>query len=289
MKMKTISEAIDERLSQIRNLKKMDAENKIEAVYRRFPELRKIDNALLDVRTSKILCAIEHDEAPLAALNKREDDITKQRSEFLAEHHIPAGFEDADVYCTKCNDTGYVKAGNGSLIVCKACMRDALEEVFSGSGLKDFATYTLKGFKFDYSKDRARQFEGLKNLMEGKSDKKLMILNGGVQTGKTYLAVVSCKYAIMQGLSACYIKADRLSRLSFDEVDDLKKPDLLIIDDFSAEITGYDRTAYVLHDILEARLASDRATVLVSTTAAEVLIGNSDERIAGKLKTAGTL
>lgn len=287
--MKTISKAIEERLTQIRTLKKMDAETRIEAIYKRFPELRRIDNALLDVRTSRMLCALEHDEAPLAALNKREEDISRQRSEFMAEHNIPEVFEEAEVFCSKCNDTGYVRAKNGSLIVCKACMKDALEEVFSESGLKDFSTYTLKGFKFDYSKDRARQFEGLKNLMEGKSAKKLMVLNGEVQSGKTYLAVVSCKYAIMQGLTACYVKADRLSRMSFDEIDDMKKPDLLIIDDFSAEITGYDRTAYVLHDILEARLASERATVLVSTTATEVLIGNSDERIAGKLKTAGTL
>ena len=270
----------------------MDASDRVDAVYRKYPELAKIDRDLVGVRTSRMICAVEHDKEPLPALEKREKDLLEQRQKFLKERGIPSNFEDMEVFCVKCGDTGYVKAKDGRDVVCTACMKDALEEVFPGSGLKDFATYTLKGFKLDYYQDngaRASAFEGIRNLIAGNSEKKLMLLSSGVQTGKTYMAVVSCKYAIMQGKSAYYIKADNIFRLSKEETEDMKEYDFVVIDDFSAAVTSYENSTSKLHEILEARLASARATVIVSSSSLDTLINDSDERIAGKLKFAGTL
>ena len=63
--MKTINEAVNERLSRINNMKRMQAEDMTEALYRKHPALRRIDSDLLDVRTSRMICSIEHDSEPL--------------------------------------------------------------------------------------------------------------------------------------------------------------------------------------------------------------------------------
>ena len=93
----------------------------------------------------------------------------------------------------------------------------------------------------------------------------------------------------MLGLSAYYVKADRLYELSRADQDELKDYDFVVIDDYSPEVTRLDKTATALHSLLEARQASGRATVIVSSASLEVLVAESEERIAGKLKSAGTL
>ena len=289
--MKTINEAIGERLAHIKNIKKMDGERAADLIYKKHPKLRKIDGDLLETRTKIMICAIEHDKAPVPALEKLESDLLKEREEYLKENKLPSDLSSVNVHCEKCGDTGFVTTKDGRKAVCTSCMKDALEEVFNESGMKDFVTYDLKSFDINYYKDdvRSREFKGLRKLMEGKSEKPLMLLTGGVQTGKTYLAIVSCKYAILTGLSAQYLKADRLFDLSYDDLDTLKTYDFIVIDDYSAEVTNNNKIANHLHTLLAARLASGRATVIVSSSPLEVLVADSDERIAGKLRTAGTL
>ena len=295
MTMKTINDAINERLSRLRNLKEMESERRVESVYRRFPELRKIDRDLIDVRTSRMICSIENDSEPLPALNKREEDLRAQREQFLKDNNIPVNFSEPAPSCAKCGDTGFVKAKDGRNVVCTACMQGALDEVFTASGLKDYSTYTLKSFDLNYydkgssGNARRKAFMGIRNLMEGKDMKKLQLLTGPVQSGKTYLAVICCKYAIMQGLSSCYIKADKLGELGNSEIEEFKSYDIIFIDDYSAEVTKLYRTATALHNILEARLAAGRATVIISSSSIEILVADSDERVAGKLRLAGTL
>ena len=289
--MKTINEAMGERLSRIRNEKQMDVNDMIELVYRKYPGLKKIDCDLVDVRASRLICSIEQDDAPVAALKRREEELLAERKKFIADNKIDPGFDKEKVHCAKGGDTGLTTSSDGRRVVCQACMKDALLEAYNESGMKDFSTFTLKSFDLNYYKngDRRRMFDGLRKLMEGKTDKKLMLLSGGIQTGKTYLAVITCKYAAVQGMSSYYVKADSLMYLSHEEVQELKSYDIIIIDDYSAEVTLNNKTANTLHSLLEARLAAGLATVIVSTSPLEVLVADSDERIAGKLKNAGTL
>ena len=56
--MKTITDAINERLARTRNLKQMDAEDMIESVYRKHPKLSKIDADIIEVRSARTICSI---------------------------------------------------------------------------------------------------------------------------------------------------------------------------------------------------------------------------------------
>lgn len=290
--MKTINDSINERLARARNIKKINLDNKVEEIYGKYPKLRKTDSDLVEVRVKRMMCAVDGDNDPVPALNKREEELREQRQKIIEENNIDPKFDEEKVLCAKCSDTGFTSTSDGRRVVCTSCMKGALEEAYTEAGLKDYASYTLKNFEFDRFKDggaRKRMFEGIRDLLENKSSHSLMVLTGGVQSGKTYLSVVACKYAILQGMTAYYIKADKIAALNNEDIEELKSYDLIVIDDYAPEITGYYRTAAALHELLEARLATGRATVIVSSSALEVLVSDSDERIAGKLRTAGKL
>ena len=106
--MKTITDAINERLSRTRNMEKTDLEKQ-----------PKNDSALVEVRTSRLICAIDHDKEPLAALQKREDDILKERKEYIDKNKIDPFFDREHVSCEKCEDTGFTKTKDGRRAVCR--------------------------------------------------------------------------------------------------------------------------------------------------------------------------
>ena len=96
--MKTINEAVGERLSRLKNEKKMDADRRIEGVYRKYPGLKKIEGDLFDVRTSRMICSIEHDDEPLPALKKREEDPVKDCKIICSVHYSRFIKRNADVF-----------------------------------------------------------------------------------------------------------------------------------------------------------------------------------------------
>jgi len=291
--MKTIIEAINDRLDQRQLSKRIETSERTEATYREYPKLYELDSKLLEVRSSKLISSLEQDKEPIKALNKLEDELISQRTDFIKKNGINPNFDKPQIKCQKCSDTGFIKASDGRRVVCMTCMQAALEDAFEGSGLKDYSSYTLKAFKLDYFKDggiRKRQFEGIKAVTAGDiGGKPLRVLNGKVQSGKTYLAVIATKYAILQGLSAYYVKADKLCDLPHEDLETLKSYDMVVIDDYSAEVTLGYKNAAALHDLLEARIASGRVTIMITTTRLDVLVANSDERIAGKLSLAAEL
>ncbi len=290
--MKTINEVINNKIAAIELDKAVQTDNRIELTYKKFPKLREIDIDILNIRSSKLIAIMEGDEAPLKLISKREDDLRAERLDFLKKNNIREDFDKAWVSCETCMDTGFIRSSDGRNAVCMSCMKDAVKETFEASGMKDYDTYTLKGFKLDYFGDskRKKQFEGIRNLIEGKEDAtKASLLFGSSQTGKTYLAVISVKYAILQGKSAQYIKADDLQYYAKEDLEELKDYDYIVIDDYSAEITLGYKTAAAIYNLLESRIARKKPVVLVTGTNKETLVANSEERIAGILSRAYVL
>ncbi|MCQ2516007.1 MAG: hypothetical protein MJ094_04010 [Saccharofermentans sp.] len=290
--MKSIKEVINNKLASIELDKSVRTDDRIEATYNAHPNLRRIDIDIVNVRSARLISVMEGDQAPLPALNKREDDLREERANYLKANNIRPDFDKPWVSCENCMDTGFVTSYDGRKAVCMSCMMEAVKETFDESGMKDFDTYTPKGFKLDYfgNNKRKKQYDGLRNLIEGKADSsKVSLLTGGSQTGKTFLAVVSCKYAIFQGKSAQYIKADSVQYFTSEELDELKDYDYVVIDDYSSEVTLGYKSASSIHNLLEARSAKSKPTVVVTGTEKESLVANSDERISSILSRATVL
>ena len=60
--MKTIKELIRESLTEVAATKDIRRQDSIKRVYKQFPELKDIDDQILDVRNSRFIAVIDNDE-----------------------------------------------------------------------------------------------------------------------------------------------------------------------------------------------------------------------------------
>lgn len=288
--MKTIRSIIGDELLSRASVRSIRRDELIEETYYRFPRLEQIDNELIALRGSRMLTAFEDNDVPVKVIEVREKELRHEREEFIRKNNIDPDFDEEKPLCAKCLDKGFISAANGQSVVCGACMKEELEECFRESGMEDYSTYKLKSFDagyFDNKKERQQRFIALKSLFEGPlTGSPLRIYSDKPQSGKTFMSVIITKYAIVEGKSAYYLKAEDLRQNDQEFINELKKYDLLIIDDYSADLTRNWIIASSLNSVLEARQASNRPVVIVSLSSREQLIADSDERIALKLKRA---
>jgi len=285
--MKTVNELIAEKISDTSIRKRLAAEDRTVAVYRAHRELENIDSKLLDLRKEKMLAAIEHDDKPLPAMEVREKELISLRAAYIDSHGIDPHFDEEKSRCNTCSDTGYTVTRAGTRIVCPDCMSDILKEAYEEAGMEDYATYTLKSFSLDHfgKKERREKFEAIKKLFESEEEGRasVAIYSDIPRSGKTYISVILVKYAIIETKSAIYLKAEQLEEFSDHKVSEIKNCDFAVIDDYSPEVVMNRRIASSLNSILEARSARSLPTLIVSSSPCDMLINDSDARIAGKL------
>lgn len=286
--MKTIKSLIVEELKYRVSRRAIERDERVEDTYYKYPQLEKMDQELVSLRGSRMLAIFEKNEEPVKAIDARERELLKERKEFISQNGIDPEFDEEKPICGECHDTGYVPMPNGNKAVCRTCMKSEIEECFEYAGLSDYSSYKIKSYDKDYFGDKKARNEHLKAmmaLMDGGYDGNMLRLYSDVSGhGKTFLAVIVTKTAILQGKSAYYIKAENFIDFSEESKDQLKKYDMLIIDDYSAEVTRKWQIASSINAILEARLAAQLPTVLISSAGKEQLVMESDERIAQKIK-----
>lgn len=288
--MKTIKALINDELMSRVSKRRTYRDQLVEDIYYEYPELERMDDELRSLRGSRMLSLFDGIEEPVKAIITRENELNKERDAFIHKNNINPYFDEEQWVCSKCKDTGFVAATNGVNVVCGDCMKSQLDECFESSGMADYTSYKLNGFNanhFGNKAERLKQFSSMKKLFEvGTDNNPVRLLISQPQSGKTFLSVIITKYAIVEGKSAYFLKAEDL-RISSDELKtDLKGCDMLIVDDYSPDLTRNWIIASSLNSILEARIAANRPVVIVSSSSKEELIAGSDERIALKIKRA---
>ena len=284
--MKTINELIAERVANTALRRRIACEDNILAVYAAHPKLASIDNDLLEIRKSKLIAAVDHDDKPVPVLEVREKELFAERQSYIKDNNIDPDFEEEKHKCASCKDTGYSVTKNGKRIVCPSCMSDLLEEAYEQAGMGDYSSYALKAFSFDHTGDakaRKAKFDAVKALFEDEDRKGVAVYSDRSQSGKTYLTIVAVKYAIIEAKSAYYAKAEQFEDMSYEKLEALKSCSFVAIDDYSAESTYSRKVASSLNSLLEARCANGLPTLIVSTSPYEDLVAGSDARISGKL------
>ncbi len=292
--MQTIKSLIAERQGSLKAERAIMQEDRINSVYSRFPRLKEIDREVLEIRKSKIFAVLEDDSEPAALLEKRESELYEERNAFLKDNKIDPDFDKEIPCCDVCEDTGFTSTAGGIKIVCTKCMSYELNKCYDYCGMSDYENYTLKAYKHDYFGDKQHRksvFEAVKKIFEGKTEdsSKLYVYSDKIQSGKTYLSVILVKYAIIEGIGAAYVKAEEVSSFDEDAMDFIKSCEFLLIDEYAAEITRDWRKASAINSVLEARIAGNLPTVVVSISSKEVLVADSDVRISGKLSRANVL
>jgi DNA replication protein DnaC len=290
--MKTIKELINEGLSEVAATRDIQRQENIKRVYKDFPELKEIDNQIMDVRNSRFIAVIDKDERLIKRFDIAEEELQVKRDKIIARNHIDPSFDAEKSICDKCNDTGYTKGSDGTVKVC-SCRKRELEMCYEQSGMADYSSYKMKNYRDDYLGDSSCRkkiknelLKVLLGLSESDEKSSLWIYSAAPQSGKTFLSVCVCKTAINLGKSAYYGKCEDLAVIGTDTLDDIKRIDFLVLDDFADSVTMTNNIGSIMNSILEIRAASKLPTVLVTPFPKTELVNKCDMRISGKLSSA---
>ena len=289
--MKTIKELINESLTEVAASREIRREENIRRVYKACPELKSIDDQILDLRNNRFIAVIDKDERLIKRFDIAEEELQVKREKIMQRNNIDPEFDAVKCMCDKCGDTGFTKGSDGTPKVC-SCRKKELEMSYEYSGMADFTSYKMKNFRDDYLGDaQGRNYirnELLKVMLGMNEDEKtsLWVYSAPPQSGKTFLAVCVCKTAINLGKSTYYAKCEDLQIIGTDTLEDLKRIDFLVLDDFADSVTMTNNVGSILNSILEVRAASKLPTVLVTPFPKNELVSKCDMRISGKLKTA---
>ncbi len=295
IQMKTIRELINESLTEVAAAREIRRDENVRRVYRQCPELKEIDDQIIGVRGNRLIAVIDKDEKLVKRFDIAEEELRVKRDRIIQIYKIDPNFDETRSICEKCDDTGFTKGSDGTLKVC-SCRRNELERCYELSGMGDYSSYRMKNFRDDYlgnSNGRKRVRNELLKAMLGMNEdgekSSLWVYSAPPQTGKTFLAVCVCKTAINLGKSAYYVKCEDLPNLGSDTLEDLKRIDFLVIDDFADSVTLFNNVGSILNTLLEIRTAGKLPTVLVTPFPKAELVSKCDMRISGKLSTARTI
>ena len=292
--MKTIKGLIAAGLAETEAARRIIREESMMRVYKDHPDLKEIDGRIIDIRKDRLIAVIDHDEKLARRYDVEEANLLSRRELIMKENHIDPEFDMEKSICSKCGDTGFVKGKDGTPRVC-SCKQAELEECYESCGLGDYTSFTMKNYRDDYLGDPEKRSEIKKQMLRAMlgvgdtASKPIWVYSGAPQTGKTYLSVIMTKTAISLGKSAFFIKCENLASLESDTIEDIKRIDFLVIDDFADDVTLHGDVGSVLNSVLEIRAASGLCTILVSALPLSDLVNGCDMRVSGKLGRAGKI
>ncbi|MCH4153606.1 MAG: hypothetical protein LKG26_05865 [Saccharofermentans sp.] len=292
--MKTIKQAIDETKAEIAAEREIRRDRRIADIYARYPELEQCDKDIVVMKSNILIALIEKDDALRRRLENDLKAKIEGRDRILEENGIDPRFDDNAPVCDRCNDTGFYTDKNGNMRVC-GCKSKELRECFDSCGLRNYSSFSIRNYKDDYLGNASGRKNILQSLLstflssKKPADSMITIYYGAPQTGKTYLSVCIAKAAIELGKSAYYTKCEDFADKDKAELEEISAVDLLVIDDFSDDITLHNNVGSILNNILEFRDAGRLPTILVTSIPSEILVKGSDMRVAGKIRKAGVI
>ena len=146
--MKTIKELISESLTEVAASREINREESIRRVYKACPELKDIDDQILNVRNNRFIAVIDKDERLIKRFDIAEEELQAKRDKIILRNNIDPEFDVIKNICDKCGDTGFTKGSDGTLKVC-SCRKRELETCYENSGMADFTSYKMKNSRDD--------------------------------------------------------------------------------------------------------------------------------------------
>ena len=296
-----------ERRRDIRERKRWELEQEL---YRRAPELRRLDAALRGtmVELTDLIAAgkpVEADGPEISDIRRRNLELHARRLELLTTLGVNPADLDSTPACPRCNDTGWAE---GEMCAClkELCTQEQIRELSSLLALSEEQTFDkarLDVYSADVwpamGKSPRANMEGVIALCRGYAEQfgrfpfKNLFFSGATGLGKTFLSGCIAREVSQRGFSVVYDTAINLfaafeaKKFSRDEQarDDTRRYlgcDLLILDDLGSELT----TPFVqsaLYELINTRLTAGKATVISSNLTMEDVRGRYSPQVASRL------
>ncbi|MDA3732757.1 ATP-binding protein [Niameybacter massiliensis] len=274
--------------------------NREEEIYKKIPDIERIDQSLNKLGISLVKSALNASpDEFIENYRHKNEELRRLKKQLLVEYGYPVDYLDMHHDCPVCKDTGFISdVSHRDSIAneyahhqpCK-CFKQALINLsYDQSNLKSIgADQSFSNFNFNYYSDQVDKeynksprknmeliYQECINFVEQFAYKRNnMLLHGPTGLGKTFLCNCIAKELLNQGYSVLYLSAQELFKL-FEEsrfhredmeedeknnLDILLTVDLLIIDDFATEATN-SFTGPDLFHVINTRALNKTSTII---------------------------
>ena len=298
---------------QKRNRAIIDAENRKVELYTEIPGLEKLDNDInsISIRTIKSILTTKNPNAPkelqkeLSVLKNKKIDLLKNAGKSMDD--LAPHFE-----CSNCNDTGYIKTSNGSVLC--PCIKQRLYNIqYNNSNIYDLENQNFSKFRFDFYSDTPdpekynSKISPRENMIKIKElcnhfidnfddpNENNLLFCGNPGLGKTFLSSCIANEIIKKGKTVLYQTAPimldniidyKFGKNSNDIVKSINNADLLIIDDLGTEAKNNLKITE-LFNIINSRLLNQNnkitKTIISTNLSLQDLYGTYEERILSRI------
>lgn len=252
-----------------REQKKQERDERVQAMHRAHPDLAEADRRLNAHALACVKRSLRGSIEGLDEADKIYQALRAERGVILAKYGLTEALYEPEWDCPICQDRGYVRPGEP----CDCQLKERREATYLASGLPEkYRNMTFDNFRTDVytdPDDMVRKLGRIKRfilaLAEGRPMGNL-VLRGYVGRGKTHLSAAIANACIERNLTVVYRRVDDLLDLirvcKFERGQDseetirtfdlLINSDLLILDDFGAEV----RTDFAVDEL--TRLIEER-------------------------------
>lgn len=278
-----------------------------EQLFQQFPRLKEIDNELLSVGASAAKSMLQkNDPDLLRRLSERSLELQDEQKRILTDAGIDPSVMEPRFYCKKCSDTGYLELENRT-VFCD-CMNKLMADLAAEQLNADLplSECTFENFSLDYYSDKPdengrsplNRMSKILNYCRDYADNfslnsKNLLMRGATGLGKTHLSLAIANEVIKKGMSVIYVTApDIISKLEKehfsyggsrqDSLSDLKKCDLLIIDDLGTEfITQFSVSC--MYNLINNRLLASKPVIISTNLQLSELVTTYSQRFVSRL------
>lgn len=239
-----------------------------EEVYRKVPEIRKLDQQIAELGLSFNREAIKQELPPesVRLFEEKIKRLTEQKKKLLTENGFPENYLEVEYTCKNCNDTGFVldDEGKPTTTPCHCYRQLLIERLYDVSNLNSDGQTGFEFFNEKYYSDKTDENSNVKvspraqalrvkqkcldfvNNFENTSYPNLYF-TGPTGVGKTFLSKCIAIEVLKKGHTVLYLPAPAMfdiiyrSKYQFDgntqdnAYQNILNTELLIIDDLGTE------------------------------------------------------
>ncbi|MCF6462813.1 ATP-binding protein [Clostridium sp. Cult1] len=258
-------------------------------VYKKVPQIRKIDRAILETGLLMSKAVIENPENYEENIKKVKKEIEKLKMEkayLLTENNIPLDYLDTYYECGQCNDTGYLPNGDKcnclkQALISRAYKMSNIENVLKK---ENFQTFNINIFPDEPIEDETmtprENIANITSICEGfvsnfdENNEENLLFYGSTGLGKTFMCNCIAKALLDKNKIVIYQTAFKIleiiekrrfgreiDRFNHWEYDLLFQADLLIIDDLGTELSNAFTNAEIFN-IVNTRLINNTKTII---------------------------
>ena len=296
---------------QKRNLAEVRAAQKKEDLYKKIPELAKLEEDSNIYALDSIIKSLNSGNAD-KTLSKNLKSNTTKKNQILKENGYDIHYLDPEYECKKCNDTGYID-NKGNKELC-SCIKQKLYNIaYNNSNIYDLENQNFDKFILDYYSDESNKekydtkvspkkniekiLKTCHNFVDNFDDVKTnnLLFCGATGLGKTFLSSCIANEMIKKGKVVLYQTAplmlDQIIDYKFGKsnknvFDAILNADLLIIDDLGAETVNALKNTEIFN-IINSRILNQNnkitKTIISTNLSLDDLNSVYEERITSRL------